>query len=77
MIEVLPGSALPDDLRGLGYQLQSEDGGERILAGVIVEKFTYNDGELVPLIAGSTKPIAEVRRHAGIVKTERFTFDLP
>jgi hypothetical protein len=27
--------------------------------------------------SGSTRPIAEVRRHAGIVKTERFVFDLP
>jgi hypothetical protein len=77
-IEVLPGSALPDDLRGLGYQLQPEDGGERILAGAIVEKFVAGaDGELVPLTSGSTRPIAEIRRHAGICKTERYTFDLP
>jgi hypothetical protein len=43
-----------------------------------VERLTYgNDGTLVPLIAGSTRPIAEIRRHAGICKTERYTFDLP
>jgi hypothetical protein len=35
------------------------------------------DGELEPLTAGSTKPIAEVRTHAGIVKTRRYSFDMP
>jgi len=29
------------------------------------------------LTAGSTKPIAEVRRHVGIVCIERFVFDIP
>jgi hypothetical protein len=76
-IECLPGSALPNDLRGLGYRLLAIEDGERILAGAIVEKFVRRaDGDLEQLTAGSTKPVAEVRRHAGIVRTERYTFDL-
>jgi hypothetical protein len=31
----------------------------------------------VPLTAGSTRSIAEVRRHVGIVRTERWIFDMP
>jgi hypothetical protein len=78
-IECLPGSALPGDLAALGYQLrQEEEDGERILVGAIVEKFVAGaDGTLEPLTSGSTKPIAEIRRHAGICRTERYTFDLP
>jgi hypothetical protein len=34
------------------------------------------DGELEPLTAGSTKPIAETRLHAGIVKVKRYDFDM-
>jgi hypothetical protein len=76
-IECLPGSALPGDLAALGYQLQQEEDGERILVGAIVEKFVAGaDGGLEPLTAGSTRPIAEIRRHAGICKTERYTFYL-
>jgi len=35
------------------------------------------DGEFEPLVKGSSKPIAQTRRHAGIVKVKRFGFDLP
>lgn len=77
-IECLPDSALPDDLRGLGYQLRALDDGERILAGAITERFVAGpDGELVVATAGSTRPIAETRTHAGIVLVVRYAFEMP
>jgi hypothetical protein len=48
------------------------------LPHAIVERFTRRaDGELEPATAGSTKPVAETRTHAGIVKVKRFAFDMP
>jgi len=74
-IECLPGSALPDELREAGYKLEPAGTHERLLESTIVEKFTRNaDGSLTPLIEGSTKAVAEVQRHAGIVRVEVFTF---
>jgi hypothetical protein len=32
---------------------------------------------MVPLTEGSTMPITEIRTHAGIVRVERYAFDLP
>jgi hypothetical protein len=41
----------------------------------IVERFSRNTGgELVPIAAGSTLAVAEVRHHAGITKVQRFSF---
>lgn len=66
-------STLPDELRGLGYECESE----RILPAAIVERFTRRgDGELEPLTSGSTKPIAETRRHAGITRVKRYRFTM-
>jgi hypothetical protein len=77
-MECLPDSTLPDDLRKLGYVVTETGEGERILSGAIVEIFVAGPGgELVPLTEGSTGPIAEVRRHAGICRVLRFAFDLP
>jgi hypothetical protein len=73
-----PDSTLPDELRKPGHDVREIGDGERILAGAIVEKFVRRaDGELEPLTVGSTGPVAEVRRHAVIVRTERFVFDIP
>jgi hypothetical protein len=77
-MECLPGSSLPDDLRGLGHQVREAGDGERILPAAIVERFTRRtDGELEPLTVGSTKPVAETRTHAGIIKVKRYSFDMP
>jgi hypothetical protein len=77
-VECLPDAALPDDLRGLGYDVREVGDGERILAHRIVERFVRrSDGELEPLTAESSKPIAETRTHAGIVKVKRYAFDIP
>ena len=70
-------SALPDDLRALGYDLREMGEGERILPHRIVERFVRRaDGELEPLTAESTKPVAEIRTHAGICKVRRYGFDM-
>jgi hypothetical protein len=77
-IEVLPGSTLPDDLRGLGHQVHEAGEGERILATAITQQFTLTaDGEFEPMTEGSTKPIAETRAHAGICTVKRYAFDMP
>jgi hypothetical protein len=57
--------------------VHEEGEGQRILAGSIVENFARRaDGELQPLVEGSTAPIAETRTHAGICKVRRFGFDM-
>jgi hypothetical protein len=59
-------------LRELGYDLTEIGETDRILAGAIVERFSRRaDGELVPAV-GSTRPIAETRTHAGIVRVKRY-----
>jgi hypothetical protein len=68
---------LPGDLRKLGYHLDMVGEGERILAAGIIERFvTGVDGAPEPLTEGSTRPVAEVRQRAGIVRVERWAFDL-
>ncbi len=77
-MECLPGSTLPGDLRELGHQVREAGEGKRLLPGAIIERFTRRaDGELEPVTEGSTRPIAETRTHAGIVKVQRFAFDMP
>jgi hypothetical protein len=54
------------------------DDRERILPAAIIERFTLTaDGEFEALVEGSTKPVAQTQRHAGIVKTRRFVFEMP
>jgi hypothetical protein len=75
----LPGSSLPDKLRGLGYDVREGDPptGERILHSAIIERLARNaNGELVPSTAGSTLPVIEIE-HAGIIKVQRHSFGLP
>jgi hypothetical protein len=69
--------ALGKDHGVLSYVREAGEG-QRILASAIVEKFAAGpDGALVPLTEGSTRPVASVVRHAGIVKTQRYSFDMP
>jgi len=76
-MQCLPGSTLPDELRALGYDLREDGEGERILPHGIVERFARGPGgELVPITAESTRPVAETRTHAGIVTVRRFAFSL-
>ena len=64
--EALPDSTPPDELRKLGYDVRENGESERM-------QFTMTaDGEFEPLLEGSSKPVAQTRRHAGIVKVLRF-----
>ena len=65
MLEVLPGSDLPEELRELGFQPQADGEGERILPHAIREVVT---------VEGSTVP--KVFVHAGIVAVKRYSFAL-
>jgi hypothetical protein len=59
------------------YAVEEIGEGERILPFGIVEKFVRgDDGTMQPLTEGSTRPIAEVRTHAGIAKVRRFSFGI-
>jgi hypothetical protein len=66
----------PDEIaERFGYDVRET---KRIPPAGIVQRFTRRaDGELEPLTANSTKPIAEVRTHAGIVRAKRYGFDMP
>jgi hypothetical protein len=75
VVETLPESGLPAELRAMGYDLQPSGTGERILAGTIVEKMTLtSSGAFEPMTEGSTRQVADVRRHAGIVRVLRYAF---
>jgi hypothetical protein len=74
-IDVLPGSLLPDQLRALGYRVQADGTGQRILAHAVVERFARtSSGALEPLSEGSTQAIAEVSTHAGICAVDKYWF---
>jgi hypothetical protein len=73
--DALPSSPFPGHLRGLGYELAEIDGGERILASAVTERFARRaDGELEPLTPDSTERVAQTVTHAGIVKTHQLSF---
>ncbi|MGJ4939303.1 hypothetical protein ACQR1W_01915 [Bradyrhizobium sp. HKCCYLS1011] len=77
-MECLEGSALPDELRALGYRLKPAGEGERIIAGTITERLSLTScGVFEPLVDGSTKTIVRFMRHAGIHKVKRYSFDMP
>jgi hypothetical protein len=51
--------------------------GERFLPAAIVEHFTRRaDGELEPLVVGSTRRVAATWTHAGVSQVKRYVFDL-
>jgi hypothetical protein len=60
------------------YKPEMTGSAQRILHHAVVEKLVIGpDGTMVPLTPGSTRPAAEVRRHAGLVPVEEWTFHLP
>ena len=66
VMEALPDSTLPQELRELGYDPVLLCDSERILATGITEH--------VPLTAGSS--ITRAVHHAGIVETRKWAFDI-
>ena len=76
-LETVPRSSLPDELRGRGFDVRVIGEGERILPRSIIVRFTRAaDGLLEALTEGSTKPVSEVRTHAGIAEVRRYGFVL-
>jgi hypothetical protein len=68
---------LPGELRAAGYDLVPAGEGKRIIAGTITERLTLTSrGIFEALTEGSTKPVAEVRRHVGICKVLRYGFTM-
>jgi hypothetical protein len=79
IFEALPESALPEDLIAMGHDIGPADPPQtmRILAHAIRQRLTLTScGIFEELTEGSTKPIAETRTHAGIVRVVRYTFSL-
>ena len=63
----VPGSALPDDQRWLGYDVVTAGDGERVLPRQIMERFSRRaDGELEPFAEGSSKSVSVVVTNARI-----------
>lgn len=76
-VECLPGSALPEQLRDLGHDVAHIGDGERILHSAIKQQFANGpDGELEPLVAGSTQPVALTVMHAGICRVKQYALRL-
>jgi len=78
-VQCLAGSTLPAEVaKQFGYAVTEIGKTERILPVAIIERFARRtDGELEPLVEGSTRPIALSVAHAGICKVKRITFDMP
>jgi len=79
VFEVLPHSPIPAKLIELGYDVRPADPpeGQRILGAAITERLALSSsGALVPLTEESTKAVAEIRTHAGIVRVTRFSFGI-
>jgi hypothetical protein len=78
-IECLPQSPISARLIERGYDVRPADPpeGERILPAAIVQEFTLTSSGAYELMTeGSTKPIAQILRHAGIVRVLRYTFTM-
>src|SRR5262245_36412912 len=78
LIEVLPVSPWPQELRGRGFPLEEIEGGQRILPHAVRVEMTKNaDGTLAPLTEGSTQPTTMIVHQPGICQTARFTMLAP
>ena len=78
VFECLPGSTLPDDLRDKGDTVVPADPPttERIIAGSVIERLELSSsGAFMPATEGSTRPVY-LRSHSGIVRVERFQFNI-
>jgi hypothetical protein len=77
-MECVPDSTVPDELRKLGYTVEPDGEGERILPHAITTQVVSGvDGVLTPLTEGSSgRPVISIM-HAGICRVLKFTFTLP
>jgi hypothetical protein len=65
-------------MRDMGHHVMPADPceGQRILPHAITQKLTLSSCGIFELVEGSTKPVAQVRTHAGIVRVMRYSFPL-
>jgi hypothetical protein len=76
--EAMPGSALPDELRKLGYIVVPTGTTERILPHAVAQPMTLSSsGALVAATEGSTKPVTLQVTNAGIATVEMFDLHVP
>lgn len=77
-VEVLENSSLPEEMSQLGYKLEPDGEGERILPHAITTQVVSDvDGVLTPVTEGSSgRPVITVT-HAGIARVLKFTLTLP
>jgi hypothetical protein len=74
----LPGSALPGQLRELGYIVEKTGTTERIPPHAVAQRFEVStSGALVPVTEGSTKPVTVQVAHAGIATVEQYDLRMP
>jgi hypothetical protein len=64
-LEVLPSSTLPSELAELGYKLEAQPDGQRLLPAAITEAVVL-EGPTVPMMV----------THAGVVRAQRYSFSL-
>jgi hypothetical protein len=77
MVECLPHSTVPDELRDLGHHLIEAGEGQRILAHAVTQMLEVRaDGTYGPLTEGSTKPVAISVTKPGIATVRRYSFRL-
>ncbi|HEY6258208.1 MAG TPA: hypothetical protein VIY51_20695 [Xanthobacteraceae bacterium] len=73
-----PGSGLPDELRGLGYELTPCGTTMRIVPHAVEGRLTAtSSGGLEPFTEGSTKPVIIRATHAGIQTHCLYDLTLP
>jgi hypothetical protein len=76
-LEMLPGSTLRDELRQLGDDVSNTVEGQRILPTAIEQKLTLtSSGAYETLVEVSSKPVAQIRTHAGITRVLRYSFTM-
>jgi hypothetical protein len=79
VFEALPASRLPAQLIELGYNVKPADPaiGQRLLANAVSQRLSLtSSGAFEEMTEGSTKAVAEIRTHAGIVRVVRYSFTM-
>jgi hypothetical protein len=77
-LQVLPGSALPDQLAALGYLVERTGETQRVLAHAVAQKFEVSSsGAFIPATEGSTKPLALHITNAGVAVVEQYDLRVP
>ena len=72
-VDALVGSALPEQLAALGYDVVKTGTSERILAHAVAQKFeTSSSRALIPATEGSTKAVTVTVTNAGIATVEQY-----